>query len=53
MNGDAEELHESLAAVLTEQKAHHDALQEGLNRIVARGAVERAIDAFDFPTRNP
>ena len=29
-----------LAAVLTEEKAHHDALQEGLNRLVAKGAVE-------------
>ncbi len=37
--GDAESARE-LAAVLTEQKAHHDALQEGLNRLVARGAIE-------------
>jgi len=37
--GDAESARE-LAAVLTEQKAHHDALQEGLNRLVARGAME-------------
>jgi hypothetical protein len=37
--GDAESARE-LAAVLIEQKAHHDALQEGLNRLVARGAVE-------------
>jgi hypothetical protein len=37
--GDAESARE-LAAVLTEQKAHHDALQEGLNRLVARGATE-------------
>ncbi len=37
--GDAESARE-LAAVLTEQKAHHDALQEGLNRLVARGALE-------------
>jgi hypothetical protein len=29
-----------LAVVLTEQKTHHDALQEGLNRLVAREAVE-------------
>ena len=35
--GDAESARE-LAAVLTEEKAHHDALQEGLNRLVARGA---------------
>jgi hypothetical protein len=39
--GDAASARE-LAAVLTEQKAHHDALQEGLNRLVARGAVEGA-----------
>ena len=37
--GDAESARE-LAAVLTEEKAHHDALQEGLNRLVARGALE-------------
>lgn len=37
--GDAESAQE-LAAVLTEQKSHHDALQEGLNRVVARGATE-------------
>ena len=37
--GDAESARE-LAAVLAEEKAHHDALQEGLNRMVARGAVE-------------
>jgi hypothetical protein len=37
--GDAESARE-LAAVLTEQKAHHDALQEGLNRLVARGALD-------------
>jgi hypothetical protein len=37
--GDAESARE-LASVLTEQKAHHDALQEGLNRLVARGAIE-------------
>jgi len=35
--GDAESARE-LAAVLTEEKAHHDALQEGFNRLVARGA---------------
>jgi hypothetical protein len=37
--GDAESARE-LAAVLTEEKSHHDALQEGLNRLVARGALE-------------
>jgi hypothetical protein len=37
--GDSESARE-LAAVLTEEKAHHDALQEGLNRLVARGAHE-------------
>ena len=36
---DAESARE-LAAVLTEEKAHQDALQEGLNRLVARGATE-------------
>ena len=35
--GDTESARE-LAAVLTEQKAHRDALQEGLNRMVAHGA---------------
>ena len=35
--GDAESARE-LAAVLTEEKAHRDALQEGLNRIVTQGA---------------
>ncbi len=35
--GDAESARE-LAAVLTEQKAHQDALQQGLNRLVIRGA---------------
>ena len=34
---DAESARE-LAAVLTEEKSHHDALQEGLNRLVTRGA---------------
>ncbi len=29
-----------LAAVLTEEKSHHDALQEGLNRLMAREATE-------------
>jgi hypothetical protein len=37
--GDAESARE-LASVLTEQKAHHDALQEGMNRLVVRGAAE-------------
>ena len=36
--GDAESARE-LAAVLTEEKAHRDALQEGLNRLVARGTI--------------
>jgi hypothetical protein len=36
--GDAESARE-LAAVLTEEKAHRDALQEGLNRIITRGAL--------------
>ena len=36
--GDAESARE-LAAVLTEEKAHRDALQEGLNRLVARGTT--------------
>jgi hypothetical protein len=36
--GDAESARE-LAAVLTEQKAHRDALQEGLNRLVTQGAM--------------
>jgi hypothetical protein len=35
---DAESARE-LAAVLTEEKAHHDALQEGLNRLILRGAA--------------
>jgi hypothetical protein len=35
--GDAESARE-LAAVLTEETAHRDALQEGLNRLVTRGA---------------
>jgi len=35
--GDAESARE-LAAVLTEEKAHRDALQEGLNRMVTQGA---------------
>jgi len=36
--GDAESARE-LAAVLTEEKAHRDALQEGLNRLVERGTI--------------
>jgi len=36
--GDAESARE-LAAVLTEDKAHRDALQEGLNRLVLQGAT--------------
>jgi len=36
--GDAESARE-LSAVLTEEKAHRDALQEGLNRMVALGAT--------------
>lgn len=36
--GDAESARE-LSAVLTEEKAHRDALQEGLNRLVVHGAV--------------
>jgi hypothetical protein len=36
--GDAESARE-LAAVLTEEKAHRDALQEGLNRLVTLGAT--------------
>jgi hypothetical protein len=36
--GDAESSRE-LAAVLTEEKAHRDALQEGLNRMVTQGAT--------------
>lgn len=35
--GDVESARE-LSAVLTEEKAHRDALQEGLNRMVTRGA---------------
>ncbi|WP_435019605.1 hypothetical protein TA3x_001382 [Tundrisphaera sp. TA3] len=35
--GDAESARE-LASLLTEEKAHHDALQQGFNRLVARGA---------------
>jgi hypothetical protein len=36
--GDAESARE-LSAVLTEEKAHRDALQEGLNRLVTQGAT--------------
>jgi len=36
--GDPESARE-LAAVLTEEKAHRDALQEGLNRMVTQGAT--------------
>ncbi len=39
--GDAESARE-LAAVLTEEKSHHDALQEGLNRLVTKGATTDA-----------
>jgi hypothetical protein len=37
--GDTESARE-LASVLTEEKSHHEALQEGLNRLIAREAVE-------------
>jgi hypothetical protein len=37
--GDSESARE-LSSVLTEQNAHHNALQEGLNRLVTRGATE-------------
>jgi hypothetical protein len=37
--GDTESARE-LAAILTEEKAHLEALQEGLNRLIAREAVE-------------
>jgi len=36
--GDAESARE-LAAVLTEEKSHRDALQESLNRLIARGTT--------------
>ncbi|HMB08598.1 MAG TPA: hypothetical protein VKP69_33310 [Isosphaeraceae bacterium] len=42
--GDAESARE-LAAVLTEQKAHRDALQEGLNRLVTQGAMGKGAPA--------
>ena len=41
--GDAESARE-LSAVLTEEKAHHDALQQGLNRLVASGAPPKGFD---------
>jgi len=41
--GDTESARE-LSAVLTEEKAHRDALQEGLNRLVERGAQADAAD---------
>jgi hypothetical protein len=37
--GDTESARE-LAAILTEDKAHRDALQEGLNRMVTQGALD-------------
>jgi hypothetical protein len=43
--GDAASAQE-LAAVLAEEKAHRDALQEGLNRLVARGTTSE-------PEENP
>jgi len=39
--GDAESARE-LAAILTEEKAHRDALQEGLNHMVTQGALGTA-----------
>ncbi|MDR3634416.1 MAG: hypothetical protein P4L84_11475 [Isosphaeraceae bacterium] len=39
--GDAESAG-ALAAILTEEKAHRDALQEGLNRMVTQGATGEA-----------
>ncbi len=39
--GDAESARE-LAAVLTEEKSHHDAFQEGLNRLILKGATTGA-----------
>jgi len=39
--GDAESARE-LSAILTEEKAHRDALQQGLNRMVTRGALGEA-----------
>jgi len=40
---DAESARE-LSAILTEEKAHRDALQQGLNRMVARGVTGEATD---------
>jgi rubrerythrin len=37
--GDTESARE-LAAVLAEEKSHHEALQEGLNRMIAREAID-------------
>jgi len=42
--GDADSARE-LAAVLTEEKAHRDALQEGLNRMVTQGATGEGVAA--------
>jgi len=42
--GDADSARE-LSAVLTEEKAHRDALQEGLNRMVAQGATADGVGA--------
>jgi len=39
--GDAESARE-LAAVLTEEKSHRDALQEGLNRLLLQGATDES-----------
>jgi len=41
--GDAESARE-VAAILTEEKAHRDALQEGLNRMVTMGATSEPPD---------
>jgi len=41
--GDAESARE-IAAILTEEKAHRDALQEGLNRMVTMGATSEPSD---------
>jgi hypothetical protein len=41
--GDAESARE-LSAVLTEEKSHRDALQEGLNRMVAAGCTSEGSD---------
>jgi len=42
--GDAESARE-LSAILTEEKAHRDALQEGLNRMVTQGATSENTSA--------